>query len=271
MPDKAYDYMAAGLPIVNSLRGELEALLREHGAGMQYRAGSAQSLADVIDLIAGDETRRKTMASHSFALAARFDQNLQYGRFAVFIERLVSHSPTCIRPMIAADVPAAVQIHLRSFPGFFLTALGERFLRQLYLSTLADADGFGFVAASNSGISGFVAGTARPAGFYRRLLGQHWWRFAMASALPALRHPAFIRRLSRALSMPGRVTQQEGRGTLMSIAVLPHLQGQGIGQTLVSAFLEEAARRGLRQIDLTTDQVANAACKLLLSEARLRL
>ena len=37
MPDKAYDYMAAGLPIVNSLRGELENFLRERQMGTNMR------------------------------------------------------------------------------------------------------------------------------------------------------------------------------------------------------------------------------------------
>ena len=43
----------------------------------------------------------------------------------------------------------------------------------------------------------------------------------------------------------------------MSIAVLPEAQGKGIGQALVWAFLEEAAQRGLRQVDLTTDRDDN--------------
>lgn len=43
----------------------------------------------------------------------------------------------------------------------------------------------------------------------------------------------------------------------MSIAVLPECQGSGIGQLLVRAFLDEAKRRGLRQVDLTTDRDNN--------------
>jgi ribosomal protein S18 acetylase RimI-like enzyme len=46
---------------------------------------------------------------------------------------------------------------------------------------------------------------------------------------------------------------------LMSIAVLPETQGKGIGQALVRAFLDEAARRGLCQVDLTTDRDHNEA------------
>jgi len=45
----------------------------------------------------------------------------------------------------------------------------------------------------------------------------------------------------------------------MSIAVLPAHQGKGIGQALVREFIEIAARRDLRRIDLTTDRTDNDA------------
>lgn len=58
--------------------------------------------------------------------------------------------------------------------------------------------------------------------------------------------------------MPEQATQHVGRGVLMSIVVLPQLQGDGIGQTLVRAFLEEASHRRLYQVELTTDKNNNA-------------
>jgi ribosomal protein S18 acetylase RimI-like enzyme len=161
--------------------------------------------------------------------------------------------------MTTTDVSAVVQVHLDSFPGFFLTFLGPAFLRELYVATLMDPSGISFVAANGTGIHGFVTGTSQSAGFYRRLLRCRWWRFALAAAFPAIKRPSIIARLLRAFSMPGQVTQQEKRGTLMSIAVLPEAQGQGIGQALVKAFLEEATRRCLRQVDLTTDRNNNEA------------
>ena len=164
-----------------------------------------------------------------------------------------------MRRAAVADVTDMVSIHLRSFQGFFLTFLGPAFLRELYTATLMDSSGIGFVIEGENGICGFVTGTAQPAGFYRRLLRRRWWRFALAAALPLLKRPAIIPRLLRAFSMPEQATQQEGRGTLMSIAVLPEAQGKGIGQSLMQAFLAEAARRGLRQVDLTTDQDDNEA------------
>lgn len=168
-------------------------------------------------------------------------------------------TPDGIRPMITADVPAVVAVHLKSFPGFFLTFLGSSFLHELYSAILVDRDGIALVASDKSGINGFVAGTAQPKGFYRRLLQQRWWRFALASTVPALKRPAIIPRLLRAFAMPEQVTRQDKRGTLMSIAVLPSYQGRHIGHALVNAFLEEALRRGLHQVDLTTDRDDNTA------------
>lgn len=177
---------------------------------------------------------------------------------ALQVTSLPSTSPV-IRVMTPADVPAAVHVHMVGFPGFFLTFLGRSFLRELYMATLTDQDGMGFVAEDNRTVCGFVVGTAQPAGFYSRLIRQRWWRFALASMRPVLRRPAVIPRLFGALSMPSQVTQREDRGTLTSIAVLPEAQGQGVGQALVRAFIKEASARNLRQVDLTTDRDDNEA------------
>lgn len=88
MPDKAYDYMAAGLPIVNSLRGELETLVAERGFGIQYSAGDATSLAEALGRLAANEGLRKRMAANSSLAAMEFDTNVQYAKYAEFVERL---------------------------------------------------------------------------------------------------------------------------------------------------------------------------------------
>jgi len=89
MPDKAYDYMAVGLPIVNSLRGELETFLRDQHIGVQYIAGDSHSLAVALDGLAADTEKRLRMARNSYDAAAQFDQHLQYGRMADFMEEVV--------------------------------------------------------------------------------------------------------------------------------------------------------------------------------------
>ncbi len=167
-----------------------------------------------------------------------------------------------IRAMEARDLPFVVRVHLASFQGFFLTFLGPAFLLELYSGILADPSGITFVAEADGRIVGFVAGASESAGLYARLLRRRWWRFALASLRPALRNPRIVPRLLRAFAMPNQARMAGGAGTLMSIAVLPEKQGQGIGQALVRAFLAEAAQRGLSRVNLTTDKADNDAANL---------
>jgi ribosomal protein S18 acetylase RimI-like enzyme len=162
-----------------------------------------------------------------------------------------------VRMMRDDDIMGVVGIHLNSFQGFFLTFLGSRFLYELYAGVLEDKSGISFVSFDADRLTGFVAGTSEPVGFYRRLLRRRWWRFAWASIIPVLKNPLIIPRLWRALRKPLEVQNQTNTGTLMSIAVSPEVQGTGFGQVLVKAFLEEASRRGLKNVDLTTDKLTN--------------
>lgn len=88
MPDKAYDYMAAGLPLVSSLRGELERFLRRRGAGVQYQAGDAASLSDALRQLACDQQGRSAMAGCSRECAPEFDEERQYRKFVHLVGAL---------------------------------------------------------------------------------------------------------------------------------------------------------------------------------------
>lgn len=162
-----------------------------------------------------------------------------------------------IRYAMDQDVPSMVDIHLRSFPSFFLSFLGAGFLRELYGATIVDQEGIAFVAEDRDRIVGFSTGTSEPTGFYLRLLRQRWWRFGLACVRPLIRRPSIAPRLLRAFRRPHENDTKTGRATLMSIAVRPEAQGTGTGKWLVRAFLQEAARRGCRQVDLTTDKDNN--------------
>jgi glycosyltransferase involved in cell wall biosynthesis len=91
MPDKAYDYMAAGLPIVNSLRGELAAVIENAAIGIQYSAGDPLSLASSLDSLARDRQLMRAMAKNSFQIAQQFDSRVQYEAFGDFVEK-IAHS-----------------------------------------------------------------------------------------------------------------------------------------------------------------------------------
>lgn len=158
--------------------------------------------------------------------------------------------------MRASDVPAVVSIHETAFPGFFLTFLGAGFLRELYAALVDDPEGIAFVAV-RQGLTGFVAGTARPEGFYRKVIRERWARFALASVPALLRRPSIARRLVRALSKPSESRGYGDAALLMSLAVLPSEFGAGTGASLVRRFVEEASSRGLSGVVLTTDRDGN--------------
>jgi glycosyltransferase involved in cell wall biosynthesis len=87
VPYKACDYAAAGLALVNSLPGELQTLIDEHGAGLAYTAGDAESLAASITKLAQDRRGVAIMRTGSRRLAAAaFDREHTYPRFAAWIE-----------------------------------------------------------------------------------------------------------------------------------------------------------------------------------------
>ena len=163
-----------------------------------------------------------------------------------------------IRPMKSDDVEVSVKVHLASFPGFFLSFLGSRFLSLFYSGICTAPEGIAFVYLNGAGVpAGFVAGTSNPGGFYSRLLKREWLKFALASIVPVLKKPSVIGRVARAVSHPSGNPIGDDVAGLFSIGVLPELQGTGAGKKLVKAFLNEAKQRGCKRVFLTTDRDNN--------------
>jgi ribosomal protein S18 acetylase RimI-like enzyme len=161
---------------------------------------------------------------------------------------------TEIRPMLPDDVEAVTAIHLAAFPGFFLSFLGPRFLRQLYRAILIDEASIAYVATSSARVVGFVAGSGND-GFYRRAARRRSLQFGWASVGAVMRRPSTVRRLLRALLSPPK-TSTTG-ALLMSLAVDPTAQRSGAGRLLTRAFIEGARHRGAAAVVLTTDRVNN--------------
>ncbi len=162
-----------------------------------------------------------------------------------------------VRAMGPEDMSEVVAVHLRGFPGSFLTSLGPSFLRLFYFGLASDRDGVAFVASSEGRIVGFVAGTLEQEGFYRRLLHSRKWRFALASGRALLLRPRIAPRLLRALRRPTEARESSASACLMSIAVDPERAGTGIGARLVEAFCKAVKERGRTALCLTTDREGN--------------
>jgi GNAT superfamily N-acetyltransferase len=160
--------------------------------------------------------------------------------------------------MSSDDVSAVVEVHLESFPGFFLSYLGPRFLSLYYNGICSAPEGIAFSYLNEAGVpAGFVAGSSNPRGFYSRLLKKDWFRFSLASVGAVLRRPSAILRVARGVLHPGANPVGADVAGLFSIGVLPELQGTGAGKKLVEAFLAEARNRGCKRVFLTTDRDDN--------------
>ena len=160
--------------------------------------------------------------------------------------------------MALTDVAPVVQTHLLSFPEFFLSMLGPKFLSLYYSAVCSDQSGIALVSIGQDGaVKGFVAVTANPRGFYTRLLKKQWLKFAAASVMAVLKTPVIIPRMLRSLSFPKENPAGQDVAGLYSIGISPGGQQQGTGCQLMTEFINEARRRGCRQVFLTTDRDGN--------------
>jgi len=167
-----------------------------------------------------------------------------------------------IRRVQPSDLAEIVEIHSKAFDGFFLTAMGPKFLMLLYRGFSQPGSGLGLVASGDRGVTGFVAGTKNPQGFFRDLLLRRWWLFGFAAFEGFLRSPMEVtRRCLSATFYRGEVPPSiQGRPALLSsLAVRPDCSGRGIGKALVAAFVSEARKSGCDSVYLLTDKKGNDA------------
>ncbi|MGB9881093.1 MAG: glycosyltransferase, partial [Anaerolineae bacterium] len=89
LPNKIFEYMAAGLPILSSLKGECEQMLRDEGIGLSYQAGDAESLADAIQRLLKDPAVVAGMAERARKLfQSRFSAQVVYPVYAQYLEEI---------------------------------------------------------------------------------------------------------------------------------------------------------------------------------------
>ena len=68
-PNKFFDYISAGLPVICNYPGWLSEMIVEQRCGVVARAGDAASLADELGTLADDRTEAKAMGSRARRLA----------------------------------------------------------------------------------------------------------------------------------------------------------------------------------------------------------
>nr|WP_320017319.1 glycosyltransferase family 4 protein [uncultured Desulfobacter sp.] len=91
LPNKPFEYMAAGLPLLSSLKGELEELIQIHNIGQNYQAGNPESLAKKIQWFYDNPAQMLKMSENSLSLfSQKFCSEKVYKKFAVYLERMAN-------------------------------------------------------------------------------------------------------------------------------------------------------------------------------------
>ncbi|MFS2047727.1 glycosyltransferase family 4 protein [Variovorax sp. Varisp41] len=87
-PNKFFDYIAAGLPVLNNYPGWLADLINEHRCGFSVPPGNAVAFADALEEAASNRTALKEMGTRSHDLAARkFDRSQLAENWVTWIEK----------------------------------------------------------------------------------------------------------------------------------------------------------------------------------------
>jgi len=90
LPNKPFEYMAAGLPLLSSLPGELEQLIQEHGIGSNYKAGDPVSLAEGIRWFYDHPEQTSQMSERSLTLfSTNYRSEIVYEEFSKYLEGIV--------------------------------------------------------------------------------------------------------------------------------------------------------------------------------------
>jgi len=89
LPNKPFEYMAAGLPILSSLKGELEHLITKEGIGLQYQGGDVASLFERLTWLLSNPECRIEMATKALELfKERFSDEVIYPSLVLHLEKV---------------------------------------------------------------------------------------------------------------------------------------------------------------------------------------
>ena len=149
--------------------------------------------------------------------------------------------------------------HSKAFPAFFLTQLGEPFLRILYTGYVEDPNSGLIIAERDGSLVGFLAYSCDYAAFFRMLIRRHLLQFGWYSLLAVIRHPSFAGRLLRAFRKSDEVKRTERYVELSSICSVPEAGRTGVGSALIQRLKDMTDFTKYAYISLETDAENNEA------------
>ena len=84
-PNKFFDYIAAGLPVINNYPGWLAEMIRSHKCGFPVRPDDPNVFADALEYAADHRAELVEMGEAGQQLAHRFDRKLSTKKFVQWL------------------------------------------------------------------------------------------------------------------------------------------------------------------------------------------
>lgn len=151
-----------------------------------------------------------------------------------------------------------VDIHMKTFTGFFLTFLGRGFLRQLYAGFIEHAESNVIVAFDeNDSVIGFLAYSEQLSAFYKYLIKKRLMQFAWFALCAFIKKPKILFRLLRAFTYSKGSKREEHYVELSSIGVLPEKKNLGVGSKMIDLLKQQFNGSEFDYIKLETDRDNN--------------
>lgn len=154
-------------------------------------------------------------------------------------------------------IKSIVDIHMVTFPGFFLTFLGKGFLKHLYKGFCEHEKSGLLIAIIDKTTVGFLAYSEDISNFYKYLIRHKLLSFAWYSLGAFLRKPSTMFRLIRAFLKPDETKREEKYVELSSIGVDPKMKNKHIGSRLINALKIQYQNKPFSYIKLETDAEDN--------------
>ena len=89
LPNKPFEYLSAGLPLINSLEGEMAELIDQHGFGLNYLPGDFDGLSQCIERLADNADLHDEMSRNALNFFGKYgDADKIYDEYCEFIENL---------------------------------------------------------------------------------------------------------------------------------------------------------------------------------------
>ena len=159
----------------------------------------------------------------------------------------------------SSHVNAMAQLHLDNLTGL-LCDLGPGAVHAYYHGATRSSSAVGYVYIQESGLSGFVFGSANPRQLKREILANSFFQTLLGTCSGVIRKPGTLHSILSSI-WPGSEDYDSQAAELIYLAVDVNQRSSGIGQQLVECFSHKLSKSDVRAYELSVDADNQEAIK----------